>query len=402
MQTRLTSRAAPIEIRWLLAVAGWLLPPALRSDWLREWHAEFWHWPASDRDCRRRMWTRAFGAFPDAWVLLRQDYGIAKRIQDTSRSRSAPVILLALLMAATALLTSGFNRGRNLLFHDDSAGLVLVAQPIPFMGGSSRMPAAQAQAWLQGSRTVAELGKWSMEDRVRGGRRVLVCRADTAALVLLAEAPVKPPCDRTEPAGSNEPSYAGVVARLKSDASIDQAEQELAQTASLRKGWERPGIVSLAAVRKAPLAPVGSVLFGLMLVSALAVRALSIRAWIWAASKIALSFALISGVWIEVVARAPFTETAGIPGAWNGLLYILPVLAGSGTALWFRRDARHHCRICYRRLTMPVSVGMSGRYLFEPGGTEYLCGAGHGALLAGPVSGQMGGDVWATWSDSWA
>lgn len=144
MQTQLISRALPIEIRWLLAVAGWLLPPALRSDWLREWYAEFWHWPGSDRDSRRQMWTRAFGAFPDAWVLLTQDYGIATRIQDTSRSRSAPVILLALLMAAAALLTSGFNRGRNLLFHDDSAGLVLVAQPIPFMGGSSRMPAAQA------------------------------------------------------------------------------------------------------------------------------------------------------------------------------------------------------------------------------------------------------------------
>ena len=95
---------------------------------------------------RRELWGRAFGAFPDAWVLLGQEYGILRRIHDASHSRSAPVILLTLLMAAATLLTNGFIRGRNLLLHDDSAGLVLIAQPIPFMGGRSRMPAAQAEA----------------------------------------------------------------------------------------------------------------------------------------------------------------------------------------------------------------------------------------------------------------
>src|SRR5258706_16321041 len=113
MQTQLISKAVPVEIRWLLAVAGSLLPPAQRSDWLREWYAEFWHSFGYNRDFRRLMWARALGAFPDAWVILRQDYGIVRRIYDVSHSRSAPLILLALLMAATTLLTNGFNRGRN-------------------------------------------------------------------------------------------------------------------------------------------------------------------------------------------------------------------------------------------------------------------------------------------------
>ena len=392
MQTLHISRALPTEIRWLLAAAGWLLPPALRTDWLREWRAEFWHCRQRERNTRRQMRARAFGAFPDAWFLLRQDYGIARRILDAAHSRSALVVLLVLLLAATALGTHGFRAGRNLLFHDDPAGLVLVFQPGPFMGGAARIPAAQADAWLQSSQTVKKLGRWSMDH--------LVCHADAAALALLAQAPVKPLCGRFEPLVSSVAVFAGVVAQLKSGASIDQAEQELAQTTSLHKGWMQPGIVTLAAVRKAPLMPVGSVLFGLMLLSILAVRANTVRAWMWALSKIGLSFALIAGIWIEFVARAPFTEAARVPAAWGVLLYVLPAFAGSGAAWWFRRAARRHCRVCYRPLSMPVFVGMSGRRLFEPGGTEYLCGEGHGALLV--AAEPMGGEAWATWSDTWA
>ena len=69
----------PREVLWLLAIAGSMLPPALRGDWLREWHAEFWHYFGGGHD-RREMRAKALGVFPDAWVLLQQEYGIAKRL----------------------------------------------------------------------------------------------------------------------------------------------------------------------------------------------------------------------------------------------------------------------------------------------------------------------------------
>jgi hypothetical protein len=103
MQTQLISQAVPVEIRCLLAMAGSLLSQSQRSDWLREWYAEFWHSFGSGCGSRRQMWARAFGAFPDALVLLHQEYGIPRRIHDASHSRSAPVILLTLLMAAATL-----------------------------------------------------------------------------------------------------------------------------------------------------------------------------------------------------------------------------------------------------------------------------------------------------------
>jgi hypothetical protein len=400
MQPQPCSRNVPLEIRCLLAAGGVLLPPALRAGWLREWHAEVWHCPGSGPDLRRRLRTRALGAFPDAWALLRQNYGIARRIGDIPDSRFAPILLAILLIGAAALATGGFRRGRNLLLHDDSQGLVLVVQPLPFMGGSARIPAAQAEAWSHASQTVAESGRWSMEDSVRGGRHVRLCRADATAQALLSNAPVKSQCDFIEPAGLSADSFGGVVARLKNGASLREAELELRQTAGLHKGWLTPSIVSLAEIRKAPLVPVGSAFFGFLLLSALALRAHTIRAMLWGASKIALTFSLIVGVWIELAARAPFTQTAGIPGYWSALVYFLPVVAGGGAAWWFRRDAQRRCRICHRALAMPVFVGLSGSCLLEPGGTEYVCAEGHGALLAGSIAGQMTAEVWATWSDT--
>jgi hypothetical protein len=400
MQPQPALRNVPLDIRCLLAAGGVLLPPALRAEWLREWHAEVWHCPGSGPDLRQRLRMRALGAFPDAWALLRQNYGIARRIGDIPYSRFAPILLMILLIAAAALATGGFRRGRHLLFHDDSQGLVLVVQPLLFMGGSARIPAAQADAWSQASKTAAESGRWSIEESVRGVRHVRVCRADATAQALLSKAPVKPQCDFVEPAGLAADSFAGVVARLKSGASLQDAELELQQTAGLHKGWLTPSIVSLAEIRKAPLVPVGSAVFGFLLLSALAVRALTIRATLWAVSKIALTYALIAGVWIELAARAPFTQTAGIPGSWNAPVYFLPVVAGGGAAWWFRRDAQRRCRICHRALAMPVFVGLSGSCLLEPGGTEYLCAEGHGALLAGSIAGQMAAEVWATWSDT--
>ena len=239
-----------------------------------------------------------------------------------------------------------------------------------------------------------------MEDRPRGGHYVPVCRADAVARILFSEAPVRPVCEHFESVGSNELSFAGVVARLKGGTPSYRAEQELAQTAMMHKGWLQPRVTSLADIRTAPLKPVGFVLLTGFLLSVLAVRATRMTAWIWAVLKIALSFAVIAGVWIELVARAPLTETAGIPASWSVPLYLAPIAIACLATWWLRRDAHRHCRICYRTLAMPVSVGMPGRSLFEPGCIEHLCEAGHGSLLVGAVNQPIGEESWVTWSDS--
>jgi hypothetical protein len=399
MPAQVDTRIAPLEVRWLLALAGVLLPPSLRSDWLREWHSEFWHDCATSNG--RASSIRAIGAFPDAWFLLRQDYGLLKRLRDLWQARPTPSVMLVLLIGAFTTATRGLERGRDLLFNDNSERVIVVAQRGPFMGVSARVPAAQAAAWLKQAATISELGRWSVESRVIDGRRVRICAAAPAARDLLAASSVPLTCDQIEAAPSNLPSFGGLIARLKDGRSVDDAERELAQTAGLHKNWRAPEVVSLVTLRRTPVKWAGWLLLGLMVLAALSMRAVTVQAAAWSASKIVLSFALIFEVWIELAARAPLTETASFPAAWSALLYLLPVVAGGLAACWLRHDRDHRCEVCHRALILPVFVE-PGRSLLEPSGTAYLCAAGHGALLAGLDAGHTEGAMWTTWSSSQA
>jgi hypothetical protein len=189
---------------------------------------------------------------------------------------------------------------------------------------------------------------------------------------------------------------------LRTGATVRQAEAELAETARFQKGWQAPVGVSLASIRRAPLLPIGLWLVFMGLVSALSVRFGSALAGIYALAPVCLCFAAIAGAWLELVARAPVTEIARIPPAWNLLLYVMPAVAASFVTWLFRRRAPRRCRMCYRPLMPAVSVGMEGRCIFEPGGSEYLCADGHGALVVGFAAQNEADEVWTSWSGSWA
>lgn len=379
-------------IRLLLALAGGMLPTSDRTDWMREWYAEFWH---SRQSGSHRRPMRALGAFADAWFLVRHEHGVGSRVRELARSRSLAVAALVFLIAALGVATNGFRRSRDLLFHRDSDRLFLLAQPSPFMGCAARVPEAQAKAWVEHGTTVEVLGRWSVRERA-------VCVADPVAATLFSEAHMRPQCAAIKLERAELTGFSGMVGRLKPGVPLAEADTELGQTAALHRGWLRPAIVLTGRLRRAPLAPVGAALFVLALFSLLAFRGASVRAWSWAVSRIALSFGIIAGSWLELAARAPFTEAGGVPGIWTALLYVFPIAAATLAALWLRRNARGRCRICYRALTMPVFVGLYGRCLFDSGGIEYLCGAGHGALVTGSVPGQIETEEWSKWPNTLA
>jgi hypothetical protein len=386
------SSTVPFTIRLLLALAGWMLPARARVDWKREWYAEFWH---SRQLPSRRRPMRAFGVFPDAWFLARHEHGIGCRLGELARSRSFAVAALIFLIAALGVATNGFRRSRDLLGQHDSDRLFLLAQPVPFMGRVARIPEAQAKAWIEHGGTVETLGRWSV-------RQGAVCAADRVAATLFSEVHMMPQCAAIKPASVELAGFSGVIGRLKPGASRAEAERELEETAVLHRGWLRPAIVPIEGLRRAPLAPVGAALFVLALFSLVSVRAASAPAWTWAVSRVALFFGLIAGGWLELVARAPFTEAAGVPGIWTALLYVFPIATATLAAHWLRSDGRGRCRICCRPLGMPVFVGFSGRCLMESGGVEYLCTAGHGALVAGSVPGQVETEEWSKWPNTLA
>jgi hypothetical protein len=80
------------------------------------------------------------------------------------------------------------------------------------------------------------------------------------------------------------------------------------------------------------------------------------------------------------------------------LLYNLVLQGLIWLSIW---DQRYRCRICLRRLRMPVEQGSwSHMLLFGPPHTEYICTYGHGALDVPeiPVSGRP---VWKRNEDMW-
>jgi len=379
--------------RLLVAAASRILPAAQRADWVREWDAEIWHAEHAGLMSAATLQTRALGAFADASFVLRHERAVGIRLHEVKSSRSASLAVLIVLAAMLAFASHGLQSGRALLFSAEANRIFLLAQPGPFMGRWARVLPAQAAAWTNTSETADLVGRWSAS---KGS----VCVADPAAAALFSEAHMQPDCKaiRLEPHAIT--GFAGIIGRLRAGSTDAGVEAELAAMAKSGTGSPRPAVIPIAQLRKAPLLPVGGTLVLLALFSVLGLRNCSLEAWGWGLSRIGLSFGMVAGSWLELAARAPFTETGSIPGVWTVGLYLFPLTAATIIALWLRRDVRRRCRTCYRSLSMPVFVGFSGRCLFDSGGVESLCTAHHGALLDGSVPGQIATEEWSRWPNT--
>lgn len=394
------------EVRLLLAITGLLLPRSLRRDWRREWVAEFLHGfgevpPLASIVERSRALVRAAGAISDSWTLV-QIHGWRRRLAELTRARATPAVLSAVALATVAWSTHGFADARHFLNRPRSDRLVLLVQPIPFMGKSARVPTAQIAEWRRGSSAVEALGVWNVENGSSRGKPSRVLKASSTASLLLAESPIRPLYNVVEREEDYSPQFAGVIVKLRPGATASQIEAELSATAKLQKSWRVPGVIPLAALSEAPILPVGIVLAVLVLATLVSMRTDSVPALLYAMAGPCLCLATIAGVWLEAVARTPVTETGQIPLFWCALLYFFPI-AAAALAMWlFRRSAAHRCRTCFQPLLSAVCVGMEGRCLFEPGGSEHLCAEGHGALVVGHAAQSKSDKEWISWSRTWA
>ncbi|NWF82495.1 MAG: hypothetical protein HXY18_01545 [Bryobacteraceae bacterium] len=86
------------------------------------------------------------------------------------------------------------------------------------------------------------------------------------------------------------------------------------------------------------------------------------------------------------------------------LAYLLYWLLAAGLLAFAIWDQRRRCRICLRRLRMPINTGNWGlALLFAPPKLESICPFGHGTLAcpethtstAQPANWEEHGDIWA-------
>ncbi len=128
-----------------------------------------------------------------------------------------------------------------------------------------------------------------------------------------------------------------------------------------------------------------------------------IRWWaFFAAKSAALTAATYLLVWLAVHGLLGWVGGTVYPMAdeaafWTFLPLAIAVLT------WSIADQQKRCRVCLRRLTMPVDVGRPGSVLLNFAGTEMVCEVGHGTLYV-PESeaNSLERDRWRTLDASWA
>ena len=132
--------------------------------------------------------------------------------------------------------------------------------------------------------------------------------------------------------------------------------------------------------------------------------------WGYFGAKLAASAAILFGIWRMVLLVLPparpflgvsqprFAYDLGFTLAAGGFFLVC-----CGTLYLCVLDQRYRCRVCLRRLRMPVGRG-SWRHMLQLGRprTEYICTFGHGTLMVPEtqISGtesldwEAHGDIW--------
>jgi hypothetical protein len=135
------------------------------------------------------------------------------------------------------------------------------------------------------------------------------------------------------------------------------------------------------------------------------------RYWAWFAAKLAVAIAVSGGLlkWVSWIFPADKDTLAplgkGVSYLLCDLALMLVFLLFAGAlylAVW---DQRYRCRVCLRRLRMPIATGSwSQILLFGRPQIEYICPYGHGTLREDDlhISG-MSAAEWTPHSDDiWA
>ncbi len=126
----------------------------------------------------------------------------------------------------------------------------------------------------------------------------------------------------------------------------------------------------------------------------------------WWAFFLAKSAALVGVAyllsWMVVHALSSYMVGSLYPMADEISVWIfLPVAVA--VLSWSTLDQQKRCRICLRRLGMPIDIGRPGSVLLNWAGTEMVCSEGHGTLyLPESQANWLERDRWSNLDESWA
>lgn len=227
--------------------------------------------------------------------------------------------------------------------------------------------------------------------------------------------------DSASPPFTNFVERIGAVALMKPGATEARVESDLTDL-SENAGYIFPAslLVVTSAKEEMRRTLVSYFLF-LMLAIASAVTIVYVRREGAGLGGAPLSLSQRCRWWAFFVAKSALLLIAACLLAWVSIHSLVVYLVGSiypmadGVALWLFlilsiaplswsiHDQQKRCRVCLRRLSIPIRVGAPGNILFNWSGTEMVCSKGHGVLyLPDSEAKWLEGDRWNNLDDSWA
>src|SRR5947208_3602952 len=112
----------PLLCRTVLRVASWIVPGARRAEWLREWHAEIWHWwhllkkADQSADTMREMMQHARGAVTDAVLLRVSPEAVLQCFRQILLQPAFCILIVGAVIAAIVAGSNGLAHTRGLIF----------------------------------------------------------------------------------------------------------------------------------------------------------------------------------------------------------------------------------------------------------------------------------------------
>lgn len=134
------------------------------------------------------------------------------------------------------------------------------------------------------------------------------------------------------------------------------------------------------------------------------------RYWLLLVGKLMAATALTALLWVLIVAVSPHAPPVSAFESLGFLLWTFPwtLTVGAGFLIYCAAitvcvvDQLYRCRVCCRRLRMPIRNGSHSHALTDKPRTEYICTYGHGKLTVpeaeltgfGALRWTFYGDVW--------
>ncbi len=441
----------PLPCQFVIAVAAWIVPKSKRAEWKQEWRAELWHKAQSGADWRELLCC-AWGAFRDAaWILeserKRRGFDVFRKPLRTE---------VAFLVAA--FLLAGISGGLNApkLPFSNAARLITVNHPVHFAGARDSMFQRKyvALVRLQSQSLQDMLVYRAFRDKNLGmlvsrnmlsvlgsepmlGRGFIDGDADSTAIlseefwrtrfqsdravintsVLIDARPytvigVMPrrfwfisdrvrfyaPLDRL-----NVP--VGFVGLLAAGETVSSAEDELRRIAGevenplVAEGLEAKPMLQDPRPQELAFAAIVALAGALLGMAFLLIKRLGgLRYWLVLGARLTAVLLALGLLRIFLLALGSSNgstsyTTYSLVSVW---IYLLICFAAMCLLII---DHRGRCLQCFVKLRMPAPIGVWSSSILDQPITEYVCPAGHGALVVAGTGDAP--DHWTVLDETW-